>query len=98
MTQHDPLLQPLTIKGLVLKNRIMSTSHAISYGVEGMPQERYQTYHEEKAKGGLALTSFGGSSVVSSVIKRCHLFLNSVANPDSGPECSVPAIGWPGMK
>jgi len=61
----DPLFQPLTIKRLTLKNRIMSTSHAISYGQDGFPQERYQAYHEEKAKGGLALTMFGGSSVVA---------------------------------
>ena len=61
----DPLLQPFTIKHLTLKNRIMSTSHAISYGEDSMPQERYQLYHEEKAKGGIGLTMFGGSSNVS---------------------------------
>lgn len=61
----DPLLQPLTIKHLTLKNRIMSTSHAISYGEDAMPKERYQLYHEEKAKGGIGLTMFGGSSNVS---------------------------------
>lgn len=62
---HDPLLQPLTIKGLTLKNRVMSTSHASTLDDGGMPMERYQRYHEEKAKGGLALTMFGGSSMVS---------------------------------
>jgi 2,4-dienoyl-CoA reductase-like NADH-dependent reductase (Old Yellow Enzyme family) len=61
----DPLLQPFTIRHLTLKNRIMSTSHAISYGEEAMPKERYQLYHEEKAKGGIGLTMFGGSSNVS---------------------------------
>eukprot|EP00966_Prymnesium_polylepis_P253799 5865914-Prymnesium_polylepis.2 len=30
-----------------------------------MPQLRYRRYHAEKAKGGLALTMFGGSSTVS---------------------------------
>jgi 2,4-dienoyl-CoA reductase-like NADH-dependent reductase (Old Yellow Enzyme family) len=43
----------------------MSTSHAISYDVEGKPKERYQLYHEEKAKGGIALTMFGGSSNIA---------------------------------
>lgn len=61
----DPLLQPFKIKHLTLKNRIMSTSHAISYGEDQMPKERYQLYHEEKAKGGIGLTMFGGSSNVS---------------------------------
>ena len=61
----DPLLQPLRIKHLTLKNRIMSTSHACGLEEGGMPTEAYQAYHEEKAKGGLALTMFGGSSNVA---------------------------------
>jgi 2,4-dienoyl-CoA reductase-like NADH-dependent reductase (Old Yellow Enzyme family) len=60
----DPLLQPLTIKKLTLRNRIMSTSHACGLEVGGMPEEAYQRYHEEKARGGLALSMFGGSSNV----------------------------------
>ncbi len=61
----DPLFQPLKIKHLILKNRIMSTSHASGMDDDEMPGERYQRYHEEKAKGGLALTMFGGSSNVA---------------------------------
>lgn len=61
----DPLLQPFRLKGLTLKNRIMSTSHAPGYAEDGKPDLRYQLYHEEKAKGGLALTMFGGSSNVA---------------------------------
>ncbi len=45
-----PLLQPLTIRGLTLKNRVMSTSHASGMDDENMPGLRYQRYHEEKAK------------------------------------------------
>jgi len=63
--KQDPLFQPLRIKHLTLKNRIMSTSHASGMDDDGMPAERYQRYHEEKAKGGLALTMFGGSSNVA---------------------------------
>ena len=61
----DPLLQPLQIKKLTLKNRIMSTSHACGLEVDGIPKEQYQRYHEEKAIGGIALTMFGGSSNVA---------------------------------
>ena len=61
----DPLLQPFTLKHLTLKNRIMSTSHACGLEEGGMPKDRYQSYHEEKAKGGIALTMFGGSSNVA---------------------------------
>ena len=62
---NDPLLQPFRLKHLTLKNRIMSTSHACGLVEDGMPSERYQRYHEAKARGGLALTMFGGSSNVS---------------------------------
>lgn len=60
----DPLLQPLQIKHVRLRNRIMSTSHACGLEEGGMPKERYQAYQEEKARGGIGLTMFGGSSNV----------------------------------
>ncbi|MGF1608621.1 MAG: FAD-dependent oxidoreductase [Kiloniellales bacterium] len=61
----DPLLQPLRIRNVIFRNRIISTSHASAMDENGMPGERYQRYHEEKAKGGIALTMFGGSSMIS---------------------------------
>eukprot|EP00756_Hemistasia_phaeocysticola_P024385 Hpha_TRINITY_DN15947_c0_g8::TRINITY_DN15947_c0_g8_i2::g.74981::m.74981 len=61
----DPILEPFKLRHLHLRNRVMSTSHAPAYVVDGFPQERYRRYHEEKAKGGMALTMFGGSSTVS---------------------------------
>ncbi|MEI4263763.1 NADH:flavin oxidoreductase [Roseovarius sp. D0-M9] len=61
----DPLLQPLQIKGLTLRNRIMSTSHACGLQVGGYPQDAYQAYHAEKARGGIALSMFGGSSNIA---------------------------------
>ena len=65
MKTTDPLLQPFTLKGLTFRNRILSTAHAPGYVKDGHPQLRYQLYHEEKAKGGIALTMFGGSSTIS---------------------------------
>ena len=59
MAALDPVLQPYQLKNLRLKNRVMSTAHAPSYVEDGKPKQRYQLYHEEKAKGGLALTMFG---------------------------------------
>ena len=62
----DPLLQPLQVNKLRLKNRIYSTGHAPSGYLEaGKPGLRYELYHEEKAKGGLGLTIIGGSSNVA---------------------------------
>ncbi|PLU02667.1 N-methylproline demethylase, partial [Sinorhizobium medicae] len=61
----DPLLRPLQLGQLTLRNRIMSTSHETALDEGGHPLEAYQRYHEEKAKGGLALTMFGGSARIS---------------------------------
>lgn len=63
--KNDPLLQPFMLKHLRLKNRIFSASHEPSYGEKGLPTERYQLYQEEKARGGLGLTMFGGSALVA---------------------------------
>jgi len=65
MANVGVLLKPFQLKGLTLKNRIVSTPHAPAYAKDGMPQERYQLYHEEKAKGGIGLVMFGGSSTIA---------------------------------
>ena len=65
MSPVEALLRPLKIKHLTLRNRVMSTSHAPSYVGTACRKERYQLYHEEKAKGGIGLTMFGGSSSVA---------------------------------
>jgi 2,4-dienoyl-CoA reductase-like NADH-dependent reductase (Old Yellow Enzyme family) len=61
----DPLLQPYRLKHLVFRNRLMSTAHEPAYTEDGLPKERYRLYHAEKARGGIALTMIGGSSVVA---------------------------------
>lgn len=61
----DPLLRPFRLRHLTLKNRIVSTAHEPDYTEDGMPKERYRLYHEEKAKGGIALSFIGGSTLVS---------------------------------
>ena len=61
----DPLLEPFRLKHLTLRNRFMSTAHEPAYTEDGLPKQRYRLYHAEKAKGGIALTMIGGSSVVS---------------------------------
>lgn len=65
MSTLDILLTPFTAAGHTFRNRIVSTSHASGYAEGGMPGERYIRYHEAKAAGGVAMTMFGGSSIVS---------------------------------
>ncbi len=66
MKDRDILFTPFQLKHLKLKNRFVQSAHEPSYGEGGLPRERYAAYLEEKAKGGVGLTMFGGSAMVSS--------------------------------
>jgi 2,4-dienoyl-CoA reductase-like NADH-dependent reductase (Old Yellow Enzyme family)/thioredoxin reductase len=68
----EALLRPVSLGGLALRNRIVSTSHAPGYAEGGLPLERYQRYHEEKARGGIALTMFGGSSSITAEVSPIY--------------------------
>ena len=65
MAVTDPLLTPFRLRHLTLKNRVLSTAHEPAYSEDGKPKRRYRLYHEEKAKGGVALTMIGGSTLVA---------------------------------
>ncbi|PRX18851.1 hypothetical protein B0G75_14025 [Paraburkholderia sp. BL18I3N2] len=65
MNQYPALFQPLKIKGVTIRNRVFSTGHAPMYAANGVPTERYLRYHQEKAKGGIGLTIFGGATSVA---------------------------------
>ena len=58
------LFTPVRVGHLTLKNRIYSSGHAEAMAEGGRPTERLRRYHEAKARGGCALTIFGGSSSV----------------------------------
>jgi len=58
------LFTPIEVGRLTLKNRIYSSGHAEAMAEGGRPTERLRRYHERKARGGCALTIFGGSSSV----------------------------------
>jgi 2,4-dienoyl-CoA reductase-like NADH-dependent reductase (Old Yellow Enzyme family)/thioredoxin reductase len=68
----EALLRPFQLGGIELRNRIVSTSHAPGYAEGGLPLERYQRYHEEKARGGIALTMFGGSSSITAEVSPIY--------------------------
>ena len=58
------LFSPIQVGRLTLKNRIYSSGHAEAMAESGRPGDRLRRYHEAKARGGCALTIFGGSSSV----------------------------------
>lgn len=65
MAEFKYLYTPIQIGNITLKNRIYSTGHVPAFAVGGYPTERYRLYQMEKAKGGVGLTIFGGSTSVS---------------------------------
>ena len=108
MSSTDPLLQPFQLKHLSLKNRILSTSHEPAYSEDGLPKERYRLYHEEKAKGGIALTMFGGSTLVAQdsppvfgnlyagndeIIPYFHKMAEGVHRHDAALMCQITHLG-----
>jgi len=60
------LFSPIRVGSVTLKNRIYSSGHAEAMAESGRPGARLTRYHEAKARGGCALTIFGGSSSVHS--------------------------------
>src|SRR5881397_2097142 len=64
MPELRALFSPIPVGRLTLKNRIYSSGHAEAMAEGGRPGARLTRYHEAKARGGCALTIFGGSSSV----------------------------------
>lgn len=106
---NDPLLQPFTLKHLHLRNRVVSTSHEPAYSEGGMPRDRYRLYHEEKAKGGVALSMIGGSAIVAAdsppAFGNLHLYKDEVVpwlqaladgvhQHGSAVMCQLSHLGW----
>jgi len=109
MVETDPLLQPFRLKHLALRNRMLSASHEPAYSENGMPTLRYQLYHEEKAKGGIALTMIGGSSVVDrdspqafgnlllyddAIVPHLRALAARVHRHGAALMCQVTHLGW----
>jgi 2,4-dienoyl-CoA reductase-like NADH-dependent reductase (Old Yellow Enzyme family)/thioredoxin reductase len=58
------VFQPLIIKGVTIRNRIMSTAHSSGFVEGGLPREQYLLYQREKARGGIGMTMIAGTSSV----------------------------------
>ena len=108
MSAYKNLLSPIAIRGRTFKNRVLSTAHAPGYAEGGQPGERYQAYHEEKAKGGIGLTMFGGSSNISresgsiygqiyvgddSIIPVFRAFAERIQKHGTGLMCQITHMG-----
>lgn len=54
-TKFPKLFEPLQIRGMRLKNRIMSTGHDTTLPTDGLVNEALIAYHEARARGGVGL-------------------------------------------
>jgi 2,4-dienoyl-CoA reductase-like NADH-dependent reductase (Old Yellow Enzyme family) len=54
-TAFPDLFEPLQIRGVWLKNRIMSTGHDTTLPTEGLVNDALIAYHEARARGGVGL-------------------------------------------
>ena len=69
MNQHFPLLfSPLTLRGVTLCNRIVSTAHGTFMASGGLANDRVAAYHEARAKGGVGLVICEAASVHDTAI------------------------------
>jgi len=55
MTNLTHLFKPLTIKGIQIRNRIMSTGHDTDLGRHGLPSDELIAYQRARARGGAGL-------------------------------------------
>ena len=65
MSAYPHLLAPITLRGLEIRNRLFSSGHVPGYTPEGLPNDRYIAYNAEKAKGGIGMIVFGGSTNIA---------------------------------
>lgn len=64
MNQHFPrLFSPLTLRGVTLRNRIVSTAHGTYMASGGLANDRIAAYHEARARGGVGLIICEAASV-----------------------------------
>jgi 2,4-dienoyl-CoA reductase-like NADH-dependent reductase (Old Yellow Enzyme family)/thioredoxin reductase len=65
ITAYRALLEPLALKRVTIRNRVMMTAHVAGIAEDGMPKRLYRRYQEERAWGGVGLTVIGASTAVT---------------------------------
>ena len=69
VSRHFPLLfSPLSLRGVTLRNRIVSTAHGTYMASGGLANDRIGAYHEARARGGAGLIICEAASVHDTAI------------------------------
>ncbi len=75
MASFPHLFSPLTIRGMVLKNRIMSTGHDTTLPTDGTVNAALVAYHRTRAKGGVGLIVTQVAGVHETARYTSHLLM-----------------------
>ena len=67
------LLSTLTIRGVTLKNRILSTGHMTMLVTDGIPNDDQVAYHEARATGGAGLLVVEAAAVHTTAVRGGHV-------------------------
>ncbi len=70
--QFPHLFSPLTIGGVAVKNRILSTAHMTTLVAGGVPTDDLAAYHEARAAGGAGLIILEVAAVHETAIFTAH--------------------------
>jgi len=68
----DHLFSPLPIGGVTLRNRIVSTSHQTSLVHDHLPTDDLIAYHEERARGGVAMICIEATAIHHTGLLTAH--------------------------
>ena len=78
------VLEPLTINGLQIRNRIVLPAMTTNYGLNHVPSLQHAAYHQARAAGGVGLIIF----------ESIRVHLNSLGRPQAvngyDPQCVEP--------
>src|SRR5215468_8924110 len=71
------LFSPFALRGVELRNRIVSTAHGTTTSVRGLPTEVTAAYHQARARGGVGLIVLEAASVHETAVYNdsfltCH--------------------------
>ena len=75
MASFPHLFSPLTIRGMVLKNRIMSTGHDTTLPTDGRVNPALVAYHAARARGGVGLIVTQVAGVHETARYTSHLLM-----------------------
>ena len=72
MDRFPHLFSPITIRNVILRNRIVSTAHGTFMSENGLPTERIAAYHAARAAGGAGLIVMEATSVHATAVGASH--------------------------